>query len=458
MYFELDEHQSRLAAYIEATYHISSPELVALRRALLDEDRAIAQRPYLESTARYTAPRRFDTLDIPAPARALLTALGRQKVVFDPPYAHQSDALERTLTHGDDLLVMTGTGSGKTETFLLPLLSQLYVEAVERPASFKVRGLRSIILYPMNALVNDQLTRLRGLLGHPAVVEAFVKAAGRPAKFARYTGRTLFPGEVPRADDERAADYLNRRLAPLKLYLRLMEQAADNPNPALRDEAKVLIDRLKETGRWPSKPDLHRWYWGDAGRKWFKKDGSLARTVENNEQDAELLLRHEVQTSPPDLLITNYSMLEYTLLRPLERGIWSRARERFEAFPDERLTLVLDEAHLYRGAGGAEVALLLRRLRQRLGLSADRVQVICTSASFERQDAALDFIAALSGKPQTGFVPLRGERLASAPSGPGDGALAATLAAVSLSALSDDDPRARAEAAPARPPTAEETP
>jgi ATP-dependent helicase YprA (DUF1998 family) len=446
MYLELDEHQSRLAAYIEATYHISDPALVALRRSLLHEDRAIAQRPYLESTARYTAPRRFDTLDIPAPARALLTALGRQKVVFDPPYAHQSDALERTLTHGDDLLVMTGTGSGKTETFLLPLLSQLYVESVERKASFEVRGLRSIILYPMNALVNDQLTRLRGLLGHPAVVEAFVKAAGRPAKFARYTGRTLFPGELPLASNPHASEHLNRRLAPLKLYLRLMEQAADNTNPALRDESKVLIDRLKETGRWPSKPDLHRWYWGDAGRKWFRKDGSLARTVEDQRQDAELLLRHEVQASPPDLLITNYSMLEYTLLRPLERGIWSRARERFEAFPDERLTLVLDEAHLYRGAGGAEVALLLRRLRQRLGLSADRVQVICTSASFERQDAALDFIAALSGKPQTGFVPLRGERLASAPSGAGDGALAATLAAVSLSALSDDDPRARAEA------------
>ncbi|MBK7760358.1 MAG: DEAD/DEAH box helicase [Deltaproteobacteria bacterium] len=422
------------------------PALVALRRALLDEDRAIAQRPYLESTARYTAPRRFDTLDIPAPARALLTALGRQKVVFDPPYAHQSDALERTLTYGDDLLVMTGTGSGKTETFLLPLLSQLYVEAVERPASFEVRGLRSIILYPMNALVNDQLTRLRGLLGHPAVVEAFVKAAGRPAKFARYTGRTLFPGEVPRADDERAAEFLNRRLAPLKLYLRLMEQAEKHDDPALRDEARVLIARLKETGRWPSKPDLHRWYEGKAGNHWFDKNGRLARTVEDEKQDAELLLRHEVQTSPPDLLITNYSMLEYTLLRPLERGIWSRARDRFAAFPDERLTLVLDEAHLYRGAGGAEVALLLRRLRQRLGLSADRVQVICTSASFERQDAALDFIAALSGKPQTGFVPLRGERLASAPSGPGDGALAATLAAVSLKALSDDDPRARAEA------------
>ena len=60
-------------------------------------------------------------------------------------------------------------------------------------------------------------------------------------------------------------------------------------------------------------------------------------------EDAELYLRHEVQAAPPDLLMTNYSMLEYMLLRPIERSIWATARQRFRDAPDDRLLLVLDE-------------------------------------------------------------------------------------------------------------------
>ena len=91
------------------------------------------------------------------------------------------------------------------------------------------------------------------------------------------------------------------------------------------------------------------------------------RTVERPE-DVELLLRHEVHDNPPDLLVTNYSMLEYMLLRPIERGIFRQTRQYFEQHPDERLLLILDEAHLYRGAQGTEISMLIRRLRNRLGL------------------------------------------------------------------------------------------
>src|SRR5206468_9273433 len=97
--------------------------------------------------------------------------------------------------------------------------------------------------------------------------------------------------------------------------------------------------------------------------------------------DPELITRHEIQEVPPDILITNYSMLEYMLMRPLERPIFDRTREWLHANPAEQFLLVVDEAHLYRGAAGAEVALLIRRLRMRLGIPPERVQVICTSAS-----------------------------------------------------------------------------
>ena len=74
--------------------------------------------------------------------------------------------------------------------------------------------------------------------------------------------------------------------------------------------------------------------------------------------------------------------LEYMLMRPLERPVFDATRRWLAESPDEKFLLIVDEAHLYRGEAGAEVALLLRRLRARLGIAADRVQVIATSASF----------------------------------------------------------------------------
>ncbi len=87
----------------------------------------------------------------------MLTWLGERGVVFDPPYDHQADALELALAPPHrDLVVTTGTGSGKTETFLLPILGRLAAEATTR-TSFSTRAVRALLLYPMNALVNDQL-------------------------------------------------------------------------------------------------------------------------------------------------------------------------------------------------------------------------------------------------------------------------------------------------------------
>ena len=92
------------------------------------------------------------------------------------------------------LAITTGTGSGKTESFLLPMLAKLATEAAHSPSSFATPAVRALILYPMNALVNDQLGRLRLLLGDPRVTSQFDAWAGRPARFARYTSRTLYPG------------------------------------------------------------------------------------------------------------------------------------------------------------------------------------------------------------------------------------------------------------------------
>ena len=76
---------------------------------------------------------------------------------------------------------MTGTGSGKTEAFLLPILGKLATEAQAHPATFRDQpAMRALILYPMNALVNDQLGRLRALFGDARTVQKFKQWAGRP--------------------------------------------------------------------------------------------------------------------------------------------------------------------------------------------------------------------------------------------------------------------------------------
>jgi ATP-dependent helicase YprA (DUF1998 family) len=148
MHSELQRYRDGLVSYIEATYHISDPNLVEVRRRLLLQARQVAQDPYLESTPRYEAGARYSALaGVPECVRELLTYLATGeggRLVFDPPYAHQAEALEVTLAAAwRDLLVTTGTGSGKTETFLMPLLGKLYQEAVERPESFRERGLRA---------------------------------------------------------------------------------------------------------------------------------------------------------------------------------------------------------------------------------------------------------------------------------------------------------------------------
>ena len=88
-----------------------------------------------------------------------------------------------------------------------------------------------------------------------------------------------------------------------------------------------------------------------------------------------------MQETTPDILITNYSMLEYMLFRPHERSIWDDTRKWLSASQSNRLLFVIDEAHMYKGASGGEVSLLLRRLFHKLGISRDQVQFILTTAS-----------------------------------------------------------------------------
>lgn len=362
--------RSVLHQYLEAQYHIWDESLLSSRRRLFDAPGATYREPLIEATPFYKKGKPFDELAIPKIARDILTKCSHVPGtgVYPQPFSHQARVIEAFFGDESNIIVATGTGSGKTESFLLPLLASLAIEGETSAESAKMHGSRAILLYPMNALVNDQLGRLRRLFGDEGVASLLEKYRGRIARFGVYTGRTPYPGT-------RSARRNKERLDPLidKLFTNVTQEAEE---------------LLKKEGKWPSKDMIA-----------FRSNG-----YKTGSADRELYSRQEMQESCPDILVTNYSMLEYMLVRPIERQIFDQTREWLHSHPSNRLTIVIDEAHMYRGAAGAEVALLLRRLQSRLQVPRDKIRYILTSASLgsgkEAETAVKGFARDLTGLPE----------------------------------------------------------
>jgi hypothetical protein len=355
--------RDELEDYIKAQYFGKSPVLLSAVRPLLQEEGVLYRRPYIESSPAYrSVPNGIALSSLPEWLKRYFSALSRAGLgVHDAPFLHQMEALEAA-NAGKDLFVSTGTGSGKTECFMWPILAKLASEAKLFPESWRQRGVRTIIMHPMNALVSDQVSRLRRLMGGGEFVDVFRDTCGtsvRRPQFGMYTGRTPYPGPEPRTEEDRRLEKTLRKMA----------------FPG--DEAEQqYYSKLSAEGKIPAKTDMNAF---------------LSRLHQSQhipeEEDAELITRFEMQQFCPDILITNYSMLEYMLLRPREQKIWNETRIWLNQNPDNRLLFVIDEAHMYRGSSGGEVALLIRRLFHKLGIRRDRVQFILTTASMPNQTA-----------------------------------------------------------------------
>jgi ATP-dependent helicase YprA (DUF1998 family) len=396
-----------LRRYIESTYHLRDPGLVAQRRALI-RDQGIATEPWVEATPRYQSGDHFRNLALPEPVVSVLEDLAADGLdIFDPPYKHQADALE-AFFDGQDLVVSTGTGSGKTEIFLYSILGQLALEA-SRDVSTTVRGVRTLVLYPMNALVADQMSRMRLMFGDDDGADTLEGYMGRRVQFGMYTSRTPYHGKY----DTDKNDYLIKPV--IDRYLELAKSRPD------------LFDELKESGRIPAK-DL------EGFRAKNKKKETHFRTQPG---DTELFTRHEMHSGndhggTPDILITNYSMLEYMLLRPIEQSLFEDTREWLAADSENELNIVLDEAHLYRGAQGAEISLLLNRLLQKLDIPRERVRFILTSATLgaDTERNGPEFAARLTSADPATFSVVTGARVGYGQGQPGDQRVAELLETV----------------------------
>ncbi|MFB6085821.1 MAG: DEAD/DEAH box helicase [Halodesulfurarchaeum sp.] len=395
-----DQLEADLKQYLESSYHLHHPRLLKERRELLKEGK-ISTEPWVEATPSYVSGRKFRDLNLPTNVVDMLKDLEEDGLdIFDPPYKHQADALEAFFDDEKDLIVSTGTGSGKTEIFLYSILGKLAEEA-ERNISQDQRGMRTLILYPMNALVADQLSRMRLLFGDEDGADTIEDYMGRRVQFGMYTSRTPYHGEFD-------TDKNDQRIKPvIQRYLHL------------KREKPELYNELMDKGRIPAK-----------NLEGFRNRNALkTNQYQTQPGDRELFTRQEMHSAgeddyggTPDILITNYSMLEYMLLRPIEQPLFEDTREWLEEDEDNELTIVLDEAHLYRGAQGAEVALLMSRLLQNLQISRDRVRFILTSATMGEniETAAPDFAAQLTiGSPDE-FAVITGEQKTYEPGEPSD--------------------------------------
>lgn len=272
-------------------------------------------------------------------------------------YEHQKQSLDVVANQRRNMVVTTGTGSGKTECFLLPLFQSLIAESRKWANASRPRALRSLILYPLNALAEDQMVRLRTALDGPDSPDGSVRGArswftgnrNDRVYFGRYTGRTPVPGR-PSAAKQRELAAEERRL---------------------ERQANEVAGDLRLRFQFPSLDD-------DSGEQWN---------------------RWSMQDSPPDILITNYSMLNIMLMRSIESPIFEATRAWLQQDSSNTFHFIVDELHSYRGTGGTEIALLVRLMLDRLGLTPDSPQVrfIASSASITEDEKSTKFLSQFFG-------------------------------------------------------------
>jgi rubrerythrin len=411
-----DTIRDNFIRYIKTAFGTRFPGLEDEREELLRRERVLSQEPWVEPLPRYeSSGKTIDDLgqeDLPDLNEQHIDVFkglvkcglfGEQKL-----YKHQAQMLKDALS-GKNCVVTAGTGSGKTESFLLPLFAQLSkeIKTWSRPGqphphlndwwksedwqaqckansrltrSFRIpqRGhetrpsaVRALLLYPMNALVEDQMTRMRRAIDSDQAREWFqMNANGNRIFLGRYNSSTPVPGHELKEPNSRGVR------SPNTNKINELVKALNEADRSARAAAEYAHD--------PNNTDPYK---NDVISFFPRLDGS------------EMRCRWDMQDDPPDILITNFSMLSVMLMRESDENIFEKTRawlegedlhesERTEARESRIFHLIVDELHLYRGTSGTEVAYLLRLLLLRLGLNPNHPQlrILASSASLEAGD------------------------------------------------------------------------
>jgi len=277
--------------YLTTTFEVKDKQL---KKRLYDQINAypFSKGPYIETTPDFKKGKSIEELIKREDLSHEFQLLNSNKMPLDRPlYLHQERAVQTISVKERNAVIATGTGSGKTECYLIPILNYLMRQNERGELN---PGVRAVLLYPMNALANDQMKRIRELLVHYDAIT-----------FGAYTGETY--------DDQ-----------------------------------------------------------DQAGKYYF-------RLYHHHPLKNELISRQQMRATPPHILLTNYSMLEYLLLRPKDTPLFDGE------YSNQWKFIVLDEAHSYRGAKAIEMAMQMRRLVQRVS-DENQIQYIATSATLSSKE------------------------------------------------------------------------
>jgi len=352
--------------YIDTSLFFSNKRLEDERSRLFNTGDTITKYPIIEFTPKYKEYKSLDEIckelslnekfaEFASNGLFVNRGSGESKL-----YSHQFQSIKEAVVNRKNIIVTTGTGSGKTECFLFPLMYDILNEKIKNVNSEKSSSaaLRGLILYPLNALAEDQMRRLRKSLSSENVVNWFDHNLNKDyITFSRYTSLTPTSGD--------------------------------------RNNKKTKETNIKEL-----KKIKKEW---DSIKKYVSENDDIDEDylydIPNTDVEVELCDRWSIQDSPPDILITNYSMLNVMMMRVDENNIFESTKLWLEESENNIFHLVIDELHSYRGTSGTEVAYLLRLLLDRLDLkpNSKQLQFLCSSASMQESVRVKKFIAGFFG-------------------------------------------------------------
>lgn len=429
-YEKIEEDYAR---YFKAAFHLEDHALDEDRMRVLRSGDNMSKQPYLELLPEYNPAvglksiddlarlfeGSFESQDI-SKSFFRLISMGLMPGLMDKfvPYGHQIGMMKKAFSaQGDDghtlqyknTVITSGTGSGKTEAFLLPLLADIYREAkterwpaadlnkdwyekdsyepCQRIGDTRPVGIRAMILYPMNALVEDQMARLRKALDSDAV-RTFMdeEFKGNRVFFGGYNGAT-----IAQKNYDILRDQVNRNTITPSTFEAKKEDVAQRLSVIHRDYEQVkkyVLDHPEED----------------------KEDALyMAPRLGGEKATAEMVTRWDMQKWAPDILITNTSMLGIMLMRKAEASIFEDTKKWLADDPDKEhptriFHLVVDELHLYRGTSGSEVACLLRMLYKALGLEPvvkgkpnPQLRILASSASLGNEEETQKYLEEFFG-------------------------------------------------------------
>lgn len=393
--------------YVKTAFGTKFEGVEKERYDLLNYDRVLYRKPWIEPLPDYVSSgKKINDLTAEDLGNALnegevetFKGLVNTGLVGNfPLHSHQAEMLKQALL-GNNCIITSGTGSGKTESFLLPLFAQLSKELAnwtapnqqstsinnwwrengglsarqivntsnftlsndvrQRNHETRKAGVRALILYPMNALVEDQMSRLRKALDSDDTRNWLSENTnGNKIYFGRYNGSSPVAGELKKIKDDGTFAINTNKVNQLKEQLQQIET-----------DSNRVAQYIQQTG----------------------KTGNDAKDLKSFFQrldGAEMRSRFDMQVAPPDIMITNYSMLSIMLMRDIDKGIFNETKQWLEESENNIFHLIIDELHLYRGTQGTEVAYLLKLVLNRLGLDPNHPQlrILASSASLEAKE------------------------------------------------------------------------